>query len=74
MKTTCPPSKDFRNPPVIDYYNNITKSLCRQFNIPLIETNDIIGIMWDRAKDWCHYDDISGIFEAEYILAKIYQD
>lgn len=73
LKTTCPPSGDFRNPPVIDMYNNITRSLCSQFNISFIDTNDIIGIMWDRAPDWCHYTDVSGKIEAEYILAKIYE-
>ena len=29
--------------------------------------------MWDRAPDWCHYTDVSGKIEAEYILAKIYE-
>ena len=43
--------KDWRSPSVIDMYNQITKRLCEKFKIPLIETNDIIGIMWDGARD-----------------------
>ena len=50
MEGACPPT-DWRSPPVIDMYNQITKRLCEKFKIPLIETNDIIGIMWDGARD-----------------------
>jgi hypothetical protein len=71
MIGTCPPA-DWRSPPVIDMYNQITKRLCEKFNIPLIDTNDIIGIMWDRALYWCHFDDISGDMEALYILDRVF--
>jgi hypothetical protein len=63
----CPPT-DWRSPPVIDIYNRITERLCKEFKIPLIDTKYIIGVMWDRAADWCHYNDISGEMEARYIL------
>eukprot|EP00978_Attheya_sp_CCMP212_P016651 scaffold43838_cov68-Attheya_sp.AAC.1 len=67
----CPPS-DWRSPPVIDIYNQITKRLCKEFKIPLIDTNDITGVTWDRAADWCHYKDISGEMEAIHILDRIF--
>ena len=67
----CPPI-EWRNPPVIDMYNKITKKLCQKYGIPLIETNDIVGVTWDRAKDYNHYDDISGETEAAYILNQIF--
>ncbi len=66
------PARDWRNPPVIDMYRQISKRLCAKYNIPLIETNDIIGIMWDRAADWCHYLDISRDMELTYILNRIF--
>ena len=57
---------------MIDMYNKITKKLCQKYGIPLIETNDIVGVTWDRAKDYNHYDDISGETEAAYILNQIF--
>jgi len=69
---SCPPL-DWRNPPFIDQYNQITKRLCEKFNIPLIDTNDIVGVTWDRAPDWCHYNDTSGTAEATYLLRKIFE-
>jgi len=68
---TCPPN-DWRSPPMIDMYNNITKHLCEEFGIPLIDTGDIHNVMWDRAEDWCHYGDLSGKMEALYILDRIF--
>lgn len=67
----CPP-EDWRSPPVIDMYNRITKQLCKEFKISLIDTNDIVGVTWDRASDWCHYEDSSGEMEAIYILHRIF--
>ena len=69
--SSCPP-KDWRNPPVIDMYNQVTKRVCNKFKIPLIETNDIIGIMWDRAGDWSHYYDVSSDVEVLHILDRIF--
>jgi len=68
---SCPPT-NWRSPPVIDMYNQITKRVCNKFKIPLIETNDIIGIMWDRAADWCHYEDVSSDMEILYILDRLF--
>ena len=69
--SSCPPG-DWRSPPVIDMYNQVTKRVCNKFKIPLIETNDIIGIMWDRAADFCHYKDVSSDMEVLYILDRIF--
>jgi hypothetical protein len=69
--SSCPP-KDWRSPPVIDMYNRITKRLCDRFGMTWINTNDIMGVMWDRARDWCHYDDVSSDMEARYLLGMIF--
>uniref|UniRef100_A0A7S2LT61 Uncharacterized protein n=1 Tax=Leptocylindrus danicus TaxID=163516 RepID=A0A7S2LT61_9STRA len=64
-KTSACPPIDWRNPPVIDKYNEITKRLCKFYNITLFDTNDIVGVTWDRAKDWSHLNNTSGKIEAE---------
>ena len=56
-KTWCPPH-DAKSPPVIDAYNAISKQLCDKENhdVIFIDTNSaVIGPVWDRAADWCHY-------------------
>jgi hypothetical protein len=68
---SCPP-KDWRSPRVIDMYNTIEKRVCDEYGMPWIDTNDIMGIMWDRAADWCHYDDVSSDMEAKYILGRTF--
>eukprot|EP00980_Cylindrotheca_fusiformis_P002307 scaffold535_cov65-Cylindrotheca_fusiformis.AAC.9 len=73
IKTTCPPQSDWRSPPVVDMFDQITRELCDKLDIPFIDTNHIIGIMWDRAKDWCHYNDTSGMKEAEYYLKRVFE-
>lgn len=65
--TACPP-KDWRNPNVVDMYNNITKQLCDEFGIPFLDTSNITGVMWDRHEDWAHFKDVSGEMEALYFL------
>ena len=70
-KGHCPP-KDWRNPPAIDMYNMILKTLSKEHNIPLIDTNDIMGALWDRSGDWNHYYDISSDMELMYILDRIF--
>jgi hypothetical protein len=37
-----------------------------------INTNNIMGVKWDRARDWCHYDDVSSDMEARYLLGMIF--
>ena len=68
---SCPP-QDWRTPHVIDMYNNITKRLCEKHNMQFLDTNDIMGIMWDRATDFCHFQDVSSFMESKYILSRIF--
>ena len=65
------PSQDWRNPPTIDSYNQITKKICKELNVRLIDTSFIMSIMWDRAEDWCHYKDESTTMESLYVLDRI---
>ena len=70
-KLECPPI-DWRSPPVIDKYNEITKRLCEEFGIPLIDTRDIHAPFWDSASDWNHYRGIGGKMEATHILDRLF--
>ena len=54
-------------------YNQITKRICEKYDIPFIDTNDIMGAGWDRAKDWCHYRDSSSDMELMYIFDRIFE-
>ena len=36
-----------------------------------IDTSDIMGIMWDRASDWCHYQDISSDMDMIYFVRMV---
>jgi len=63
---SCPPH-DWRSPPVIDGYNQVLKQLTLELNIPFIDTNHIIGPMWDSAPDWCHFRNSAGEEEARYM-------
>ena len=65
------PQKDWRYPPVIDAYNEILQRLSETKNVPYIDTNDIVGPMWDSADDWCHLTSKVGTAEALYILGSI---
>jgi len=67
----CPPT-DWRSPPVIDMYNEITEMACKAHSMPWIDTRNIMSVMWDRAGDWCHYDDVTSDVEAIHILRTIF--
>jgi len=69
--TACPPL-DHRSPPVIDLLNAIISSLAAEFNVPYIDTNHIMGPMWDSAWDWNH--PMGKVFTAEitYILHYVF--
>ena len=67
------PAIDRRNPLVIDMYNQITERTCNKYNVSFIDTNDIMSPLWDRASDYCHYNDISSDWEAIYIVDKIFE-
>jgi hypothetical protein len=51
----CSPD-DWRSPPVIDGYNAILKQLCDEENIAFLNSNVVLGPMWDTASDWCIYN------------------
>jgi hypothetical protein len=66
----CPPT-DWRSPPVIDEYNRMLKRLCNKYGVEFIDTNFIIGPVWDSARDWCHYRNKAGEEQAFYIAGKV---
>ncbi len=74
VKLTCPPT-DWRNPPAIGIYNDIILNLTKfeVTNIPFVDTDVIIGPMWDSAPDFCHYPSSGkvAVAEALYILDNI---
>jgi hypothetical protein len=66
----CPPT-DWRSPPVIDGYNRILKRVSKKFGVQFIDTNAIIGPVWDSAPDWCHYRNVAGVNDALYIAGRV---
>ena len=71
VKTLCPPL-DWRSPPIVDGYNAILRNLTSGMGVPYIDTNFIIGPMWDSAGDFCHYrDDEVSKAEALYVLGRL---
>jgi hypothetical protein len=66
----CPPT-DWRSPPVIDGYNRILKRVSKKFSVQFIDTNAIIGPVWDSAPDWCHYRNEPGVNDALYIASRV---
>ena len=66
---------DWRSPSVVSLYNNITRQLSEEYDIPYLDTNFIIQPVWDSSFDWCHYGKgfsrKAGVREAEYIVAKV---
>lgn len=68
--SSCPP-RDWRYPPVIEGYNRIIEELCKKNDITYINTDGIVGPMWDSADDWCHLTRRVGMAEAFYMLGLI---
>lgn len=66
----CGRKRDFRAPFVIDGYNKVLKELSDQYDdhVKYVDTNFIMGAMWDSAKDWCHVGSVPGAAEALYLL------
>jgi hypothetical protein len=71
--TTCRPH-DWRYPPLIDEYNSIIDSLCKEYNVSYIDTNDIVGPLWDSGSDWCHQSQKVNQVENIYMLSKMIMD
>ena len=55
---------DWRNPRVVDGYNVILKRVSRKLGVRFLDSQFIIGPMWDTARDWCHYDKEAGMKDA----------
>mmetsp|Transcript_5028 Transcript_5028/g.10170 ORF Transcript_5028/g.10170 Transcript_5028/m.10170 type:complete len:501 (+) Transcript_5028:157-1659(+) len=71
VKIKCPP-EDWRSPPVIDGFNRMIRILVETMDVPFIDTNFIIGPMWDSGGDFCHYrNDKVARAEALYILSRL---
>ena len=68
----CPPG-DWRTSPVVEINRTIAERVCKVHGMPLIDTSDIMDVMWDRPRDWSHYDDDSSDVEAMYITRTIFQ-
>ena len=66
----CLPT-DWRSPFMVDAYNLVLKGVAEEMSITFIDTNFIIGPMWDATSDWCHYDNKVGLVEARYILSQV---
>lgn len=69
--TACPPL-DHRSPVVIDLYNAILKNVTSFHNVPYIDTNHIMGPLWDSALDWSHPRGRVYTAEVEWILHFIF--
>jgi hypothetical protein len=67
---SCPPT-DWRSPVVVDGYNAILRRLAKSFHITYIDSNFIVGPMWDSAPDWSHYRNEVGHRMAAYIVARV---
>ena len=69
--SACPPS-DWRSIPVIDMYNEILKNIAQSTTgITYLDTNSIIGPLWDSAPDYFHFSNKVGMVEAIYLLREV---
>ena len=67
---SCPP-RDWRNAPNIEMYNKVTRNVARDFNMPFLDTNFIIDLIWDSSRDWNHYRDEVVVMENVYLLDRM---
>ena len=73
--SSCPP-KDWRYPTVIDGYNQViqqaVEGTVKGPNVPrirFVDTNFIVGPMWDASSDWGHVANHASHVEALYLVA-----
>jgi len=79
----CPP-RDWRSPPVLDGYNAIIRQACHDAQnssssdatgkealprVRFVDTNFIVGPLWDASSDWGHVCPQASHVEALYLLA-----
>lgn len=71
---SCPPS-DWRSPLVIDGYNAAIQQVVQEigaWNIRFIDTNHVVGPMWDAAVDWCHLGPPVSNIHAQEVLRQVF--
>jgi len=69
--SSCP-SEDWRNPTVIDAYNKVISKVCDQMeHVKFVDTNFIVGPMWDSSPDWCHLSPELQSVESFYLAAVV---
>jgi len=69
--SSCPP-KDWRNPTVIDAYTKVIAKVCEQMeHVKFVDTNFIVGPMWDSSPDWNHLSPELQSVEAFYLAAVV---
>jgi hypothetical protein len=76
VRTSCPP-RDWRMPYLVDSYNDKLRNLYKshpafqQSQNLFIDTNAVLGPVWDTAGDFNHNPDKVGIPEAMYLLREM---
>jgi len=68
------PASDWRSPIVIDGYNAVIEQVVSELgskNITYLDTNFLVGPMWDSADDWCHLSEKVGTLHALYVVAVV---
>lgn len=72
----CPPT-DWRSPAVIDGYNAAIQQAVDEIQDPahvrFLDTDFLVGPMWDAASDWCHLDYRVGLQQGLYVLEQALQ-
>ena len=69
--TSCPPH-DWRTPTVIDAYNEVIVKVCEKLeNVTFIDTNFIVGPLWDSGPDWNHLSPELQSVESFYLAAVV---
>ena len=78
ISSYCPP-RDWRSPTVVDGYNAIIRQACHDISagksasglarISFVDTNFIVGPLWDASSDWGHVYPRASHVESWYLLA-----
>ena len=69
----CPPS-DWRSPLVIDGYNSVIQAAVQEMKSPrvkYIDTNHLVGPVWDASSDWCHLDKGVGVIHGLLVMSQV---
>jgi hypothetical protein len=69
-QSVCP-ATDWRSPLVIDAYNIVIERVCRELNVPFLDTRGISGPIWDGNPDWNHLAPKTNELELLYLVAAV---